>query len=130
MKWQAHCFSGAISKGFMMKNLAVTCMFLLISANSFASADCQKLKQELQLMQQAQQQVLKSLINNHETFASSLEEYSMAIDAAPRGAPIVAKKMNNSAEAFRTRGLQGHKTALKLTHATNDLLARVASCLK
>ncbi len=113
-----------------MKNLAVICMFLLISATSFASADCQQLKQELQLMQQAQQQVMKSLINNHETFASSLEEYSMAVDSAHREVSVVAKKMNDSAEAFRTRGVQGHKTAQKLTIATNDLLARVASCLK
>lgn len=113
-----------------MKNLAVFFMFLLFSATSFASADCQNLKQEFQAMQQAQQQVMSSLINNHETFASALEEYSTVIDATPRGASIVAKKMNDSAEAFRTRGLQGNKIALKLTHATNDLLVRVVACLK
>lgn len=120
----------AMLKTLMMKNMAVFCVFLLTSAAARASSDCQRLKQELQLMQQANHQVMNSLINNHEAFVSSLEEYSMVIDMAPRRTAVIVKKMRSSAEAFRVRGLQGKKIAMKLSASTNDLLFRVNNCLK
>lgn len=83
-------------------------------------------------MQKTQQQVVASLVNNHESFASSLEEYSLVVKTA-KGASstsTVSTKMNESAQAFRSRGIQGKKIATKLNVATADLLARVASCLE
>jgi hypothetical protein len=90
-------------------------------------ADCQGLKTELRAMQKAQSQIMMSLVNNHESFASSMEEYSLAVGKAPA---TVSKEMNKSAQAFRTRGSQGKQIAEKLNKATGDLIARVASCLE
>lgn len=82
-------------------------------------------------MQKAQQQIMLSLVNNHETFASSLEEYSSVVAKAGEASVKVAStRMNDSAKAFRTRGIKGKEVALRLNKATGDLIARVATCLK
>lgn len=82
-------------------------------------------------MKKAQNQIMMSLVNNHETFATSLEEYSEAAERpqSKSSSQTLSKSMNKSAEAFRTRGVQGKKMAQKLDKATEDLLARVANCL-
>lgn len=100
--------------------------WMLCSTSALASNKCQGLKEELKAMQQAQTQIMQSLVNNHETFASSMEEYSAAVGVAPK---TVAKEMNKSAEAFRNRGVQGKRIADKLSRATSELVARVAQCL-
>lgn len=116
-----------------MKTVATFFSILLFATNSMAatSSKCAQLKEELKAMQNAQQQVVSSLVNNHETFATSLEEYSSAVKSA-KGSSIqkVSSEMDESAQAFRTRGVQGKKMAAKLNDATGDLMARVASCLK
>ncbi len=104
---------------------------ILFASVSMAATSCADLKQELQAMQKAQQQIMASLVNNHETFASSLEEYSSAVgEAKGTSVKVVSQRMNNSAQAFRSRGIQGQKMTTQLNAATGDLLARVASCLK
>lgn len=101
---------------------------LLMTSEVFAasSAKCQGLKEELMAMKQAQSQIMQSLVNNHETFASSMEEYSQDVVKAPKA---TAKEMNKSAQAFRTRGVQGKRIAAKLDHATEELIQKVAECL-
>lgn len=114
-----------------MKTVAAFFMTILFASQSFAAADCSALKEELQAMQKAQAQIMNSLVSNHETFASSMEEYSLAMEKSSASAVKgVSKEMNSSAQAFRTRGVQGKKMAQQLDAATSDLLARVASCLK
>lgn len=113
-----------------MKTIATFFAIILFASNSMASSQCVELKKELQAMQKAQAQIMASLVNNHETFASSLEEYSVAVKTA-KGTSVkaVSQEMDHSAEAFRSRGVKGKKMATQLNAATGDLLARVASCL-
>jgi hypothetical protein len=114
-----------------MKAILIATSLLLTAALAEASSGkCAELKKELAEMQQAQSQVMGSLVNNHETFASTLEEYSSVVTET-RGSQskAIAKEMNDSAKAFRTRGVQGKRMAGKLQEATGDLLARVAECL-
>jgi hypothetical protein len=111
----------------MKKLMMAVCMGLMVCSNSVLAANkCQVLKEELKAMQQAQTQIMQSLVNNHEVFASSLEEYSAAVGVAP---VKVTKEMNKSADAFRARGLQAKRIADKLNQATSDLIARVSQCL-
>lgn len=82
-------------------------------------------------MQNAQKQIMLSLVNNHETFASSLEEYSDVVSLATGASTkAVSANMNQSAQAFRSRGLEGKKMLSKLNSASEDLIARVSSCLR
>jgi hypothetical protein len=114
-----------------MKPLLYVLLTALISLNaSGATADsCAQLKNELKSMQKAQASVMSSLVNNHETFASSLEEYSSTLQEKPATAKHVGVQMNKSAHAFRRRGVQGKQMAQQLNAATADLLARVSECL-
>lgn len=114
-----------------MKTIASFFAVLLFASNSLAASQCAELKAELKAMQKAQQQIMASLVSNHETFASSMEEYSVSVKSA-QGATVksVSQDMDDSAQAFRKRGVQGKKMAAQLNNATGDLLARVASCLK
>ncbi|UOF00752.1 hypothetical protein [Bdellovibrio reynosensis] len=114
-----------------MKSVVAFISIILFASQSFAASECAQLKAELKQMQTAQQQIMASLVNNHESFASSMEEYSSVVQTS-QGSQIkgVAGEMKTSAQAFRTRGVQGKKIAKKLNDASTDLLARVASCLK
>ncbi len=114
-----------------MKTIAAFFSILLFASTSMAAANCAKLVEELQAMKKAQQQIVASLVNNHETFASSMEEYSSVVTTA-KGSSVkaVSNEMNESASAFRSRGVQGKKMAATLNDATGDLFERVASCLK
>ncbi|WII72499.1 hypothetical protein QJS83_01275 [Bdellovibrio sp. 22V] len=114
-----------------MKTIASFLSIILFASNSMAASKCAQLVEELQAMKKAQQHIVASLVNNHETFASSMEEYSSVVKSA-KGSSIkaVSNEMNESAVAFRSRGIQGKKMATKLGEATGDLFERVASCLK
>ncbi|MGE5084911.1 MAG: hypothetical protein ACM3MG_01320 [Bacillota bacterium] len=114
-----------------MKAIILTSLLTLVTSAAMAS-NCKELKKELAAMQQAQTQIMNSLVSNHETFASTLEEYSSTVDSA-RGSEqsrLISSDMNASAKAFRARGLQGKRTAMKLHQATGDLLERISACLK
>lgn len=105
----------------MKKSLVAIISASLISVPALAATEsCSELKQELKSLQKAQQVMMTSLVNNHETFASTLEEYATS--------PAV-KPMQKSAQAFRERGLQGKKMTAQLHKATADLIVRVSACL-
>lgn len=114
-----------------MKTIAAFFSVILFASSSFAAASssCADLKLELQAMHKAQTQIMNSLVSNHETFASSMEEYSTVVSSAKGSGVTVSKQMNSSANSFRQRGVQGQKMAKQLNQATEDLLARVAACL-
>ena len=114
-----------------MKALVTLTLITLLSSYSLAASECKTLKAELEAMKKAQNQIMMSLVNNHETFATSMEEYSDVVTTSEGKSAVknVSQNMNKSAEAFRTRGVQGKKMAQQLDKATTDLLARVAACL-
>lgn len=103
-----------------MKSLVMVFLVAIISTQALAANDCSSLKQELKSLQNAQTVMMNSLVNNHESFASTMEEYS----SAP-----VASSMSKSAAAFRRRGIQAKKMATQLEKATSDLVARLGACL-
>lgn len=105
-------------------------VMLMALSSQGASASCQALKAELVAMQNAQKQIMTSLVNNHEAFASSLEEYSLILkDSKGTKSTGVSSSMTKSADAFRSRGLKGKQMAQQYHQASSDLLARVAQCL-
>jgi hypothetical protein len=109
----------------------LTIAFLLSTSPTFANTQCAALIQDLREMQIVQKQILASLLNNHESFASSLEEYSGIINKA-KGSQVrqASGKMRLSAVSFRERGLQGKETVQKLNTASDKLLEQVRHCLK
>lgn len=122
-----------LRKAWIMKFLILLILSTLTAAPVWASsAKCSQLKDELQAMQKAQQQIMLSLVNNHETFASTLEEYSDSAKAAQSSSEkkIVSQDMNKSADAFRSRGIQAKEMSERLNQATADLFNRVEACLK
>ncbi|WP_413585495.1 hypothetical protein [Bdellovibrio sp. HCB274] len=116
-----------------MKTLiSATILFLMATSSASANSEkCAALKAELQSMQIAQTQIMNSLVSNHETFASTLEEYSDNLVGVSGEASkkSITKDMKSSAKAFRTRGVQGKRVAEKLQQGTQDLLIRVSECL-
>ncbi|MGZ3774948.1 MAG: hypothetical protein ACXVCY_09745 [Pseudobdellovibrionaceae bacterium] len=112
-----------------MNTPVVFLLSLFVVSTSFGSTSCRELRQELQSMQRAQQQIMISLVNNHETFASTLEEYSL-VSKEGVASKTVSVHMNESARAFRARGVHGKEMADKLNKATSALFARVLLCLK
>ena len=114
-----------------MKTAMVMMSALLFSSNiTWAGLECGNLKQQLKLMQKAQEQFGGTLVQNHELIASSLEEYASLAKSSPSGGAVMSSQMLETAKAFRQRGLQGKKIASKLNDATGDLLERVITCLK
>ncbi|QLY25133.1 hypothetical protein [Bdellovibrio sp. KM01] len=115
-----------------MKALILASAILIATTAASASNDnCKALKTELQSMRDAQSQIMNSLVSNHETFASTLEEYSdnLVVASGETSKKSITKEMKASAKAFRTRGVQGKRMSDKLQEATSDLLTRVADCL-
>ena len=113
-----------------MKALFFALALAMTSQIAHAS-ECGDLKKELAAMQEAQVQIMNSLVSNHETFASSLEEYSELVsDSKGSSSKSISKNMDQSAKAFRARGVQGKRMASRLEKATSDLMARVDACLK
>lgn len=115
-----------------MKALLIAASAILITPWVFASENCVEVKKELSAMRAAQSRIMVSLVANHEAFASSLEEYSSIVGAPQRSQSLkaVSQNMNQSAKAFRQRGLQGKQMALRLEKATDDLLTRAEACIK
>lgn len=105
--------------------LLVLCFPLFANAS-----DCQNLEEELDALRQAQQTIMTSLANNHETFATSLEEVTdeLALRSS-RVPPKAIQSMNKTAQAFRARGLKAKSQAAKLDLASSDLFARVSICV-
>lgn len=112
-----------------MKSLVAMFFVVMISAQALAANECSSLKQELKSLQKAQTVMMNSLVNNHESFAVTMEEYSLTISENTKKAASVAPAMDKSAAAFRHRGFQGKKMAAQLEKATADLVARLSACL-
>ena len=112
----------------ILATLALSLVFSLMMTSTVmaSSSKCAGLKEELVAMKQAQSQIMKSLVNNHEAFASSMEEYSETVTKAPA---VTSKEMSKSAQAFRTRGVQGKQIAAKLEAATSELIVKLSNCL-
>lgn len=115
-----------------MKPFPMLIVASLLSINAQASTNCGELRQELAAMKRAQVDMMESLVNNHETFASTMEEYSSSVSNSKGGTlnRAISKKMGASAQAFRTRGIQGKRMQLKFEQASSDLISRVEACLK
>jgi hypothetical protein len=109
--------------------LIILSALFLYSIHSWAS--CADVVSELRAMKDAQTSIQDSLVSNHEMFAITLESYSEALtESAGKAHKVVSTNMLNSAESFRHRGMQAHKTAAKLEDATEDLIQRVSKCIK
>lgn len=115
-------------------NFIVSFFIAIIATASAASASaCSDLIQELRAMQRAQAEIKKSLVANHDLFASTIEEY--ADEAAgvsmrgPKNPVDVAKNMRLSAKSFRIRGFRSQLLVNKLDKASEVLLGKVAVCL-
>lgn len=113
-----------------MKSLLILIICAFFSVNALASGDsCAQLKQELKGMHKAQKAMMGSLVNNHESFASTLEEYAVTVKQDTASKSNITTQMGKSAQAFRHRGFQGKKMATQLDKATADLIERVSACL-
>lgn len=115
----------------MNKILIALLMIPVLYAGEVKAQDCGALASELHAMKNAQQQIMKSLADNHETFAVSVEEVTAELELRSSKVPAKAiKSMNKTAQAFRQRGVQAKKTVEALGEATEDLIARVETCLQ
>jgi hypothetical protein len=114
----------------MGKKLFISAMGLLFSIGASAN-ECSLIVGELQAMKKANSTIHSSLISNHEMFSTTLESYSEALsETAGRAHKTVSDNMLSSAQSFRERGLKAQKMSKKLDLASDDLIQRVAKCLK
>lgn len=82
-------------------------------------------------MKQAQSSIQMSLISNNNIFANTLESYSEALsESGGKAFKTISSNMNSSVVSIRERGVKAHSTSLKLNEATEDLIERIAKCLK
>lgn len=123
-------FFSAPKNAWRLLRFSLLSLVFLATPLAIASTDCRELGEELKSMQVAQQKMLSSLVSNHESFASVLEEFSDVLMSTKAPAKGIYIKMDDSAQAFRKRGIQGKLMAGKLNGATTDLIERVTACLK
>lgn len=113
-----------------MTALIIYISALLLARLSFAS-DCKELGVELDSMRKAQNQIMQSLVKNHQSFADNMSELadnmSMNSGRASRSSLMSIKK---TAKAYRVRGDKAEAIAQKLDFASEDLIVRVKKCLK
>lgn len=103
--------------------------FLIYSMKAHAA--CSDLVGEMKAMKQAQSQIQNSLISNHETYAQTLESYGDALnESAGRAYKSISGNIKNSAETIRVRGSKAQKLADKLDSSTEQLVQKIARCLK
>jgi hypothetical protein len=103
--------------------------FLIYSIRAHAA--CSDLVGEMKAMKQAQVKIQNSLISNHETYAQTLESYGDALnESAGRAYKSISGNIKNSAESIRIRGSKAQKLADKLESSTEQLVQRIARCLK
>ncbi|MEK6773383.1 MAG: hypothetical protein AABY64_05550 [Bdellovibrionota bacterium] len=92
---------------------------LFLSRVSLAG-ECKELGTELDSMRKAQNQIMISLVKNHESFADNMVEVSQS------NLSIVKK----TAKSYRVRGEKAQIIADKLDIASADLITKVKKCLK
>jgi hypothetical protein len=110
--------------------LILSVLICMSPALTFAS-NCGEVLNEFEAMRKAQNAIMNSLANNHEAFAGTIEELTMNLELRSAKVPQQAiKSMNQTAQAFRQRGVQAKKQALKLDDATAELSDKIKNCLK
>lgn len=118
----------------MSKFLGLLFIISALIQPAFAASDCAGVISDLKAMQEAQATIKQSLVENHETFASVLEEYSETLNKSASQGQVVTqdavKNMNESARAFRTRGQNARKLNQKLNQASDRVIAKAIECLK
>ncbi|MBC7370511.1 MAG: hypothetical protein H7326_03040, partial [Bdellovibrionaceae bacterium] len=101
-----------------MTKLISAFVMILLSTSAFASSDCNEVTNDLKAMQKARASITQSLVSNHDTFATLLEDYSGVLNtSAAMGQPVTKEavtNMNESAKAFRVRGQNAQKLNDKL----------------
>lgn len=111
-------------------------LFALASASMAATptSSCAEVAQELRAMQKAERSITESLIANHQTFASTLQDYSSTLGvSAAAGQPVTkeaVKNMSESAKAFRARGENAEKLSQRLDQASDEVIAKAIECIK
>lgn len=92
---------------------------------------CVALIEDMRAMEKAQSEIMKSLVNNHETMATSLESYSSEVQTHQEhlNRAVLAKELKNSAQAFRDRGVKAKKISNAFENASRNLLKKVNQCL-
>lgn len=114
-----------------MKVLLLSLITLAFPPLVLGAVNCDEVLSDLQAMRRAQRSILVSLANNHESFASSLEEVTADLELYSKKVPAKAlKSMNKTASAFRARGIKAKRQADNLDEATADLIDNVERCLK
>ncbi|MGZ3743305.1 MAG: hypothetical protein ACXWRE_11320 [Pseudobdellovibrionaceae bacterium] len=105
-----------------------------ITSSGMAVGSCAEVINDLKAMQKANQSISTSLIGNHEIFAAILEDYAVTLNtSASLHQPVTKEAVNNmneSAKAFRTRGQNAQKLNLKLSQASDQVIAKAIECLK
>lgn len=114
-----------------MKVLLLSLITLAFPPLVLAAVNCDQVISDLQSMRRAQRTIMVSLANNHENFASSLEDVTAELELYSKKVPAKAlKSMNKTAAAFRARGVKAKHQAEDMDEATAELIENVAACLK
>jgi DNA-binding FrmR family transcriptional regulator len=107
---------------------------MMTASGACAGTNCAEVIDDLKAMQKASQSISGSLISNHESFASILEEYADTLNtSAGLGQPVTkdaVHNMNDSAKAFRVRGQNAQKLNNKLNQASDQVIAKAIECIK
>jgi hypothetical protein len=101
------------------------------AAPSHSTGSCRNLVEELNEMKIAQNQIINSLAQNHDTFADQLSDLSFELAIYKKNVPQKAlDSMEKSAQAYRIRSHKAQETAQRLESLTSDLIQRVQRCLR
>ena len=98
---------------------------------SRSTSSCRALVEEMNQMKNAQNQIITSLAQNHDTFADQLSDLSFELALYKKTVPQKALiAMDKSAQAYRVRSHKAQETAQNLNDMTTDLINRIQRCLK
>ncbi len=103
---------------------------LLLSRMSFAS-ECRDLGIELDAMKKAQNQIMQSLVSNHQGFSDNISDIIDDISTSSgRVSKSTLQSLKKTAKAYRVRSERAEQITSKLDFSTEDLIKRVKKCLK
>jgi hypothetical protein len=98
-----------------------------------ANANCRDLLSDLKAMRMAQKTLLSNMVNNNETMATTLEDYSLHLKEASRiKRPISVKdisSLHQSASAFRSHRARESQLVARFNKASDSLVSRIEACL-
>jgi hypothetical protein len=94
---------------------------------------CRDLLGDLRAMRLAQKTLLSNMVENNETMATTLEDYSVHLKEVSRiKRPISIKdvsSLHQSASAFRAHRVRESQLVSKFNVASDSLVARIETCL-